>query len=47
LAGSRVNITAALVQTFQAGRMGLFFWTTGALRSILNGVGDKFELRTA
>ncbi|RVU21176.1 ABC transporter substrate-binding protein [Methylobacterium oryzihabitans] len=37
----------AMVQTFQAGRMGLFFWTTGALRSILNGVGDKFELRTA
>ena len=25
----------ALVQTFQAGKMGLFFWTTGALRSML------------
>ena len=37
----------AMVQSFQAGKMGLFFWTTGALRSIINGVGDKFDLRTA
>lgn len=37
----------AMVQTFQAGKMGLFFWTTGALRSIANGVGDKFTLGTA
>ena len=37
----------AMVQTFQAGKMGMFFWTTGALRSVINGVGDKFMLRTA
>lgn len=37
----------AMVQTFQSGRMGMFFWTTGALRSIMNGVGDKFDLRTS
>ena len=37
----------AMVQTFQAGKMGMFFWTTGALRSITNGVGDKFTLGTA
>lgn len=36
----------AMVQSFQSGRMGMFFWTTGALRSIINGVGEKFELRT-
>jgi multiple sugar transport system substrate-binding protein len=36
----------AMVQSFQAGRMGLFFWTTGGLRSIITGVGDKFALRT-
>lgn len=37
----------AMVQSFTAGKMGMFFWTTGALRSVINGVGDKFELRTA
>lgn len=37
----------AMKQSFTAGKMGMFFWTTGALRSIINGVGDKFELRTA
>jgi multiple sugar transport system substrate-binding protein len=36
----------AAVQSFTAGKTGLFFWTTGALRSLMNGVGDKFELRT-
>lgn len=37
----------AMIQSFQAGKMGMFFWTTGGLRSIINGVGDKFTLRTA
>ena len=36
----------AAVQGFTAGKVGLFFWTTGGLRSIINGVGPKFELRT-
>lgn len=36
----------AMKQAFTAGKMGMFFWTTGALKSIINGVGDKFELRT-
>jgi multiple sugar transport system substrate-binding protein len=36
----------AMVQAFTAGKMGLFFWTTGALRSVIKGVGDKFDLRT-
>lgn len=36
----------AMVQAFTAGKMGLFFWTTGALRSVMNGVGEKFDLRT-
>jgi multiple sugar transport system substrate-binding protein len=36
----------AAVQSFTAGKTGLFFWTTGALRSVINGVGNKFELRT-
>ena len=36
----------AMVQAFTAGKMGLFFWTTGGLRSIINGTGSKFELRT-
>ncbi len=38
--------TDAAVQGFTAGKVGLFFWTTGALRSLINGVGDKFALRT-
>lgn len=36
----------AMVQSFTAGKMGLFFWTTGGLKSIINGVGGKFDLRT-
>jgi multiple sugar transport system substrate-binding protein len=36
----------AAVQGFTAGKIGLFFWTTGGLRSMINGVGTKFELRT-
>ena len=36
----------AAVQAFTAGKTGMFFWTTGGLRSIINGVGGKFELRT-
>jgi multiple sugar transport system substrate-binding protein len=36
----------ATLQAFNAGKMGMFFWTTGGLRSMINGVGGKFELRT-
>ncbi|MCX7380685.1 MAG: ABC transporter substrate-binding protein [Alphaproteobacteria bacterium] len=36
----------AALQGFTAGKIGLTFWTTGALRSTINGVGTKFELRT-
>ena len=36
----------AAVQGFTAGKTGLMFWTTGALRSVINGVGSKFDLRT-
>jgi multiple sugar transport system substrate-binding protein len=36
----------AAVQAFHAGKLGMFFWTTGALRGMINGVGDKFTLRT-
>ena len=36
----------AAVQSFTAGKTGMFFWTTGGLRSIMNGVGGKFEMRT-
>jgi multiple sugar transport system substrate-binding protein len=36
----------AAVQSFTAGKTGMFFWTTGGLRSIINGVGGKFEMRT-
>ena len=36
----------AMLQSFTAGKMGLFFWTTGGLKSVLNGVGGKFDLRT-
>ena len=36
----------AAIQAFTAGKVGMFFWTTGGLRSIINGVGTKFELRT-
>ena len=36
----------AAIQAFTAGKTGMFFWTTGGLRSIINGVGGKFEMRT-
>lgn len=36
----------AMVQAFTAGKMGMFFWTTGGLRGLINGVGGKFDLRT-
>lgn len=36
----------ATLQAFTAGKMGMFFWTTGALRSVIKGVGDKFTLGT-
>ncbi len=36
----------AAQQGFTAGKIGLAFWTTGALRQTINGVGNKFELRT-
>lgn len=38
--------TEAAVQGFTAGKIGFFFWTTGALRQVINGVGSKFDLRT-
>ena len=45
--GKMPSLTSdAAVQGFTAGKVGLFFWTTGGLRSIINGVGPKFELRT-
>jgi multiple sugar transport system substrate-binding protein len=45
--GKMPNLTSdAMVQSFTAGKTGMFFWTTGALRSIINGVGTKFDLRT-
>jgi multiple sugar transport system substrate-binding protein len=36
----------AEIQGFTAGKIGMFFFTTGALRQVINGVGNKFELRT-
>jgi multiple sugar transport system substrate-binding protein len=36
----------AALQAFTAGKAGMFFWTTGGLRSTINSVGNKFELRT-
>jgi multiple sugar transport system substrate-binding protein len=36
----------AMKQAFAAGKVGMFFWTTGALRATINGVGGKFDLRT-
>jgi multiple sugar transport system substrate-binding protein len=36
----------AEIQGFAAGKIGMFFFTTGALRQVINGVGNKFELRT-
>ncbi len=36
----------AAVQGFNAGKIGISFWTIGALRGTINGVGGKFDLRT-
>jgi multiple sugar transport system substrate-binding protein len=36
----------AAVQGFNAGKIGISFWTTGALRGTITGVGGKFDLRT-
>ena len=45
--GKMPNLTSdAMVQSFTAGKTGMFFWTTGALRSVMNGAGTKFDLRT-
>ena len=35
------------LQAFTAGKVGIMYWTTGALRQVISGVGDKFDLRTA
>jgi multiple sugar transport system substrate-binding protein len=35
------------LQAFTAGKAGFMFWTTGALRGVINAVGGKFDLRTA
>jgi multiple sugar transport system substrate-binding protein len=34
------------LQAFTAGKVGMMYWTTGALRQVISGVGDKFDLRT-
>ncbi len=34
-------------QAFAAGKVGVMYWTTGALRQVINSVGEKFDLRTA
>ncbi|WP_134496161.1 ABC transporter substrate-binding protein [Microvirga pakistanensis] len=34
-------------QAFVAGKIGFAFQTTGALRNVINNVGEKFDLRTA
>jgi multiple sugar transport system substrate-binding protein len=36
----------AAQQAFAAGRLGMFFWTTAALRGTMQQVGRNFELRT-
>jgi len=36
----------AATQGFNAGKIGMFFFTTGGLRGTINGVGGKFDLRT-
>ncbi len=36
----------AAQQAFAAGRLGMFFWTTAALRGTIQQVGRNFELRT-
>lgn len=45
--GKMTSMTSdAALQSFYAGKLGMFFWTTGGLRGTINGVGDKFTLRT-
>ena len=45
--GMPVFTKSAGEQAFVAGKVGLEFQTTGALRNTIKNVGDKFELRTA
>ncbi|HWK45833.1 MAG TPA: ABC transporter substrate-binding protein [Stellaceae bacterium] len=42
-----VLTTDAGNQAFMAGKLGMVYYTTGALRSFINGVGTKFDMRTA
>lgn len=45
--GGMPNLTReAAQQAFAAGRLGMFFWTTAALRGTIQQVGRNFELRT-
>jgi len=45
--GQMPNLTReAAQQAFAAGRLGMFFWTTAALRGTIQQVGRNFELRT-
>ncbi len=46
--GGMPNLTQqAAAQAFAAGRLGMFFWTTAALRGTLQQVGRNFRLGTA
>jgi len=45
--GLPIFTAAAGEQAFFAGKVGLEFKTTGALRNTIKSVGDKFDLRTA
>ena len=45
--GGMANLSRdAAQQAFAAGRLGMFFWTTAALRGFQQTVGRNFELRT-
>jgi multiple sugar transport system substrate-binding protein len=45
--GGMPNLTReAAQQAFAAGRLGMFFWTTAAVRGTMQQVGRNFELRT-
>ena len=45
--GGMPNLTReAAQQAFAAGRLGMFFWTTAALRGTIQQVGRNFDLRT-
>ncbi|WP_312795644.1 ABC transporter substrate-binding protein [Tianweitania sp.] len=46
-AGMPVFTKPAGEQAFVAGKVGIAFQTTGALRNTIKNVGDKFDLRTA